>query len=65
MLAANHSVWTFLIGCLLVVVLWLRLAYGYENGFDPSADVKTILTMIGAYFGSLGVQTLFQKKADK
>lgn len=62
MVPAAHPVWTFLIGCLLVAVLWLRLAYGYENGFDPSSDVKTILSMIAAYFGGLGVKNLLLRE---
>ena len=60
--AATHPIWACLLGLLLVGVLWLRLAYGYENGFDPTPDIKTILSIIGTYFGAIGAKMLFTGK---
>lgn len=62
----DHPIWNAvtlaIAGLIAVGVLALRLAFGYQNGFDFEKDLTTILvqvvTFVGAFSFSAGVRRL-------
>lgn len=67
---SNHPIWNAvtlaIAGLIAVGVLTLRLAFGYQNGFDFEKDLTTILVQVGSFVATvtlgLGAKQLLKGK---
>ena len=57
--SSDHPIWNAITlaiaGLIAVGVLALRLAFGYQNGFDFEKDLTTILVQVGAFVATVTV----------